>query len=71
MDEIIKETLKKQLELLSKRSDNCDDEMLLAITSTMVEVCSFLSEQPGVTNEFVPEDSINGKTVYQSSRKTN
>jgi hypothetical protein len=52
MDEKTKETLQKQLQLLSERSQNAESGMDLAeLTYAMCEVAAL------ILNDFVPEDS--------------
>lgn len=45
MNGLVKETLKKQLELLSKRSEECLDETLSEITDAMLHVCKMLEQE--------------------------
>ncbi len=51
MDEETKETLKKQLQLLSERSKELDSD-LPALTHAMVEIAKLLN-----AGRFIPEDS--------------
>ncbi len=41
-DMTINEILRKQLELLAERSNNCLDEELLSLTTAMVQICNIL-----------------------------
>lgn len=41
-EEQIKETLEKQLQLLSERSDNADVEVLAELTTSMVNIAKLL-----------------------------
>lgn len=55
MDINIKETLEKQLQLLSERSKAClKDDDLAILTDSMLEICRFLTDQRLERKPYVP-----------------